>query len=116
MRIGDVKDPLEKQIAALLRPFTNHEGYYEPPHRGKGDPHPPPPPRLIVEPSKRQMVLLGMHKAPEFVQLAFDDMEVSPQVQHHQAAVLGRSIQPCTHGIFVDLDDTCRRADRITFR
>jgi len=57
------------------------------------------------------MVLLGMHKAPEFVQLAFDDMEVSPQVQHHQAAVLGCSIQLRTHSIFVDLDDACRRAN-----
>ena len=62
------------------------------------------------------MVLLGMYKAPEFVQLAFHDLEVTPQVQQHQSAVLGRSIQPCTHGIFVDLDDTCRRADRIAFR
>ena len=50
------------------------------------------------------MVLLGMYKAPEFVQLAFDDMEVTPQVKHHQSAVLGRSIQPCTHGIFVKQD------------
>ena len=62
------------------------------------------------------MVLLGMHKAPEFVQLAFDDMEVTPQVKHHQSAVLGRSIQPCTHSIFVDLDDACRCSDRISFR
>src|SRR5712691_12778012 len=62
------------------------------------------------------MVLFGMHKAPEFVELAFDDMEVWPQVKHHQSAVLGRSIQPYTYGIFVDLDDACRRADRIAFR
>jgi hypothetical protein len=62
------------------------------------------------------MVLLGTHKAPEFVQLAFDDMKVSPEVKHHQSAVLSRSIQPCTHGIFVDLDDACRRSDRIAFR
>jgi len=62
------------------------------------------------------MVLLGMHKAPEFVELAFDDMEVAPQVKHHQSAVLGRSIQPCTHSIFVDLDDACRRSDGISFR
>jgi hypothetical protein len=34
--------------------------------------------RSHLKPSKRHMVLLGMHKAPEFVQLAFDDMEVSP--------------------------------------
>ena len=64
----------------------------------------------------RQMVLLGMHKAPEFVQLTFNDMEVAPQVKHHKSAVLGRAIQPGTHGIFVDLDDACRRADRIAFR
>ena len=62
------------------------------------------------------MVLLGMHKAPEFVELTFNDMEVAPQVKHHQSAVLGRAIQPCTHGIFVDLDDASRRAARISFR
>lgn len=62
------------------------------------------------------MVLLGMHKAPEFVQLTFDAMEVAPQVKHHQSAVLGRAIKPCTHGIFVNLDDAGRRADRISFR
>ena len=102
MRIGDVKDTLEKQIGALLRPFTEHEGHHEPPHGGKGDPHPRIAIGLIVEPSKRHMVVLGMHKAPEFVELAFDDMEVAPQVKQHQAAVLGRSIQPCTYSIFVN--------------
>jgi len=56
-----------------------------------------------------------MHKAPELVQLAFNDMEVAPQGKHHRSAVLGRSIQPCTHGIFVHLDDACRRTDRIAF-
>jgi hypothetical protein len=40
------------------------------------------------------MALLGMHKAPEFVQLAFEDMEVSPQLEHDQAAVLCCPIQP----------------------
>jgi hypothetical protein len=34
---------------------------------------------------------------------------------HHQSAVLGRSIQPCTHGTFVNLDDACGRADPISF-
>ena len=115
-RIGDVKDTLEKQIGALLRPFTDHEGHHESPHGGKGDPHPRIARGLIVEPSKRHMVLLGMHKAPEFVELAFDDMEVSPQIKQHQAAVLGRSIQPCTYSIFVNVDDAGRRSDRIAFR
>jgi hypothetical protein len=59
-------------------PFTNHEGKHEPPHWCKGDPDPRLAIGLIEEPSKRQLVLLGMHKAPEFVELAFDDMEVSP--------------------------------------
>lgn len=111
MRIGDVQDTLEKQIGAPWCPFTDHEGHHEPPQGGKGDPHPRIAIGLIVEPSKRHMVLLGMHKAPECVELAFDDMEIAPQVQHHQAAVLGRAIQPCTHSIFVDLDNACRRAD-----
>jgi hypothetical protein len=57
-----------------------------------------------------------MHKAPEFVQLAFEDMEISPQVEHDQAAVLRGSIQPCTNRVFIDLDDPCRRPDRISFR
>ena len=54
MRIGDVKDTLEKQIGALLRPFTDHEGHYEPPHGGEGDPHPRIAIGFIIEPSKRQ--------------------------------------------------------------
>jgi hypothetical protein len=116
MRIGDVKDALEKHISALLCPFTNYEGKPEPPHRGTGDPDPCLTRGLIREPSTRHRVLRGMHNAPEFVQLAFDDLEVSPEVTHHQSAVLGRSIQPCAHGIFVDVDDACRRSDRMAFR
>src|SRR6476660_6352655 len=40
VRIGDVKDPIEKHISALVRAFTNHEGHHEPPHWGKGHPDP----------------------------------------------------------------------------
>src|SRR5262249_34537248 len=83
MRIGDVKDTIEKHIGALLRPFTNHEGHHEPPHGGNGDPHPRLARGLIVEPRKRHMVWLGRHKAPEFVELACDDMEIAPQVKRH---------------------------------
>src|SRR5262249_396437 len=75
VRIGDVQNPIEQQISAPLHPFTNHEGHHEPAYRCKGHPDPCVPIRLIVEPSKRYMVLLGMHKAPEFVELTFNDME-----------------------------------------
>ena len=61
-------------------------------------------------------VLLGMHKAPELVQLAFNDMEVAPQGKHHQAAVWSGSLHPCATGVFVDLDNTSRRPDRIACR
>src|SRR4029450_8075654 len=115
MRLGDVQHSVEQQISALLRPFTNHEGHYEPPYWSKGHPKPRITIGRIVEPSKRYMVLLGMHKAPECVQLACNDMEITPQGKHHQAAVLGRSIQPWKSRIFVDLDDLCRRTDRIAF-
>jgi hypothetical protein len=116
MRISDVQDALEKPSSARLRPFTKPEGEHEPPHRCKGDPAPGIAIGLIRVPSKRHTVWLGMHKAPEFVQLAFDDMQVSPQVQPHPSAVLSRSIPPCTHGIVVDLDEACRRSDRLAFR
>jgi hypothetical protein len=115
-RIGDVQDTLEKQIGALGRALTDHEGPPEPPPRGTGAP----PPRItrgrFVESSKRPGVLRGMPKAPECVQLACDALEVSPQVQHHQAAVLGCSSQPGTSSLLVDLDDAGRRADCIAFR
>jgi hypothetical protein len=102
---SDVQDPLEQHLSALLRPFPHHAGHHEPPYGGTGPPDPGVPLRLIGEPSKRYMVLLGRHKAPEFVELTFNDLEVAPEVQHHQAAVLGRAIQPGTPGLFVDLDD-----------
>ena len=44
---------------------------------------------------------LGMHKAPELVQLAFDDMDVQLQVEHHQSAVLSCSIEPFTSGVIL---------------
>lgn len=69
MHIGDVEDMLEQHISALLSPFTNHEGYHEPPHQGKGHPHSRIAIGLSIESSKRQMVFLGMDKAPELVQL-----------------------------------------------
>jgi len=53
MRISDVQDTIEKHISALWRPFTNHAGHHEPPHRGKGDPHPRIAIGLLLEPSKR---------------------------------------------------------------
>ena len=53
VRIGDVQDPIEQQVSALLRPFTNHEGHHQPPHRGKGHPHPRIAIGLLIESSKR---------------------------------------------------------------
>jgi hypothetical protein len=116
MRVGDMKDALKKQISPLLRPFTNPEGAHEPPHRCKGDPDPCIAIGLIIEPSQRRMVWRGLHNAPAFVQRAFDDLKVSPAVTHHPSTVLSRAIQPCTHGLFVDLDEACRRSDRMAFR
>jgi len=115
VRISDIQNPIEQHISALVRPFTHHEGHDEPPAWDKGHPHPRLPRGLLIEPSKRSLMLLGMHKAPECVQLACNAMEGTPQGKHHQAAGLGRSLQPWTHGIFVDSDDTCRRVDRIAF-
>ena len=53
IRISNVKEPIEKQISALLRAFTKHEGHHEPPHRGKGNSHPRIAIGLLIEPSKR---------------------------------------------------------------
>jgi hypothetical protein len=39
-----------------------------------------------------QVAFLGMDKAPEFIELAFRDMEILPQVQHYQTTVLGRTV------------------------
>jgi hypothetical protein len=52
-RIGDVEDPIEPQMSALLRPCTDHEGHHAPPPRGKGHPHPRIAIGVILEPSQR---------------------------------------------------------------
>ena len=114
-RIGDVQAPIEQPMSALWRPVPDHEGHPEPPPRGKGAPHPRIARGGIIEPSQRSLGLLGMHKAPELVQLACNDMEVAPQGKQHQSAGLGRAIQPWTHGICVNVDDACRRTDRLAF-
>jgi hypothetical protein len=112
-RSGDVPNPIEPHRSALWRPLTHPAGHDEPPYGDTGHPNPRIPRGRSVEPSQRALLLLGMHKAPACVQLAGHDLEGTPQGKPHQAAVWGRSLQPCPHGIFVDSDDTGRRADRI---
>jgi hypothetical protein len=115
-RLGDVQHPLKQSSSALWRPWTNPEGHHEPPHGGTGHPYPRIAIGLSVEPSPREMVCLGRDQTPERVQLACEDLEGAPPGEPHPPPGLRSPIQPCTPSIFVDLDDTCRRADGLAFR
>jgi hypothetical protein len=99
-----------------LRAFADNKSQHQVQQRRKRHPDPSITIGLIVELGQGQRVLLGMHETPELVQLALQHMQIAPEVEHHPAAMLRRTIQPGTHGVLVNLHDAGRRTDRISFR
>jgi hypothetical protein len=57
-----------------------------------------------------------MNEAPQFVQLAFCNMQLAPQVQCDSTTMQSGAIQLSTHGIFVDLYNAPRGTDGSSFR
>jgi len=114
--IGDLGDPFQQQIGASLGAFPDHKRHDQSPNRRKGDPNPGIAVGLTDEFGGQEILLFGMHKAPQLIQLAFSQRQVLPQREHDQPAMQRRAVQPRTGCIFVDLDNPPGRAQRIAFR
>lgn len=109
-------DPRQQQIGILLRALSHHESQNQAPHRGKGQPDPGIAIGVAGDFGKGSVCFFRRHEAPQFIQLAFRDMQATPEVQHYGSAVQSGPVQPVTHGIFVDLQDTASGSDGISFR
>ena len=103
--IGHLGHPREQQIGAGLGAFADDKGQHQAPHRRKGKPNPGISVRLTHEFGRDQIVLFGMYKAPQLIQLAFGHGQPLPQVEHDQPALHRCTVQPGTSSIFIDLDD-----------
>lgn len=108
---------IQEQVRLGMRALAHDERHHQSPRRRKGDPHPGHRHSFAPLPRRRQMVVLGADKAPQFVQLAFGHWQVPPMTQYDQATMLlSGPVQLGTDRIFVDLDDPCRTLDGISLR
>ena len=114
--IRDMGDTSQQHIRTGLIPFAYYACQDQAPDWGTSDPHPGVPRGVAIDLGARQMRFLGMHETPQLVKLALAHMQIVPEVQEDGATVAGHSMQPGTDRVLVDLDDACRRADRIAFR
>ena len=71
--------------------------------------------RLADELGHHEILLFGMHTAPQLVQLAFGHGQRLPQIEPDQPTMRRRAVQPSTGGVVVDLDNPSGRAQRISF-
>ncbi len=111
--IGHPRHLLEQAVRAGLIVFADHEAQYQAPDRRKGQPHPRITIGIGILFRARQIFLLGMDKAPQFIQLALRHRQLPPQGQHHRPALVRRSIQPGADLVFIHLDHPRRRPQRI---
>ncbi len=114
--IAHMGHPFQQQIGARLGAFAHHKGHHQSPDRCEGDPNPGIPIGFTHPFRRHEVLLFGMDKAPQLVQLAFAHGQVLPQIQHHPPTLLGRSVQPRAGRIFIDLDNPPGRPQRIALR
>jgi len=113
--IGDLDNPGEQQIGTGLGAFTDYKHHNQPPDWRKSNPNPGIAVRFAYEFGGQEILLFGMHKAPQLVQLAFSHRERLPQIEHDLVTKQCNSVQLGTGRIFIDLDDSRGRAERIPF-
>jgi hypothetical protein len=113
--IRHMNHPLQQQIRARLGAFPDHKGQYQSPDGRERQPHPGITIRVTPQLGGEEILLFGMHKAPQFIQLAFGDRQILPQIEHEQSAVVGGPLQPRTRRILIDLDNPSGAAQGISF-
>ena len=114
--VGHIHHALQEQVRLSLRALAHDKPYHQAPFGRKGDPHPSIAIRLAPLLRHRQILVLGMDKAPQFIQLTLGHRQLAPMGQNHQTTLLGGPSQPRTNRILVDLDDSCRTLDGISLR
>ena len=96
MLVGHVGHLPDQAMSARLIAFTHDKSQYQPPNRGKGQPHPGIPIAVQIVLCASQVFLLSVDKTPQCIPLTLGRGEVPPQGQHHRAA---RSNQPLTRSL-----------------
>jgi len=88
-------NPIYEQIGVILRTFAHAKRQDQASDRGKHHPNPGIAIGFPVNMNHEKVIFFGMHKAPEFIQLTFGDMQLISKMQNDQSTLRGRPpIQP----------------------
>ncbi len=113
---GHGVDPRQQPVGLRLRPFADHQRHDQAPDRCTGHPDPRSTGGGAAVFGHDQVLLFGMHKTPQFIQLTFAHVQLAPRLQGHPPALVGRTVPPATDRSWINLDKPCRPPDRMACR